>query len=397
MINSIAIAETGLQGYEQALQTISDNTANMNTPGFKGSATQFSDLAFGGGSTGNGETAFGQPGYGLRTLGTSFDFSPGQMQTTSNPLDIAVNGKGFFVTKDDKGNIHYTKDGEFKFDDSGTLVSTTSGEQVMGLDSGGTLVPITLAGLQTNAPHVTSTISFSGVLSTGQTSDTVSGITVIDSAGTSHTLSAQFTPASGSTTGVSTNWTVALLDGTTTVGTATLSFSASGSPTGNAQLSYTYKPTGGTAIPLTLDFSSGVTSFNAGASSTLAVSKQDGFALGTLTGETFDSTGTLQLAYSNGQTVKKQQLALAQFDSPDQVAVAANNSFSATGSQPWHLGVAGGGVFGSLTSSEVEGSNVDLSREFSNLVIMQRGYQACSEVVSTASDMLTALFGMMPK
>ncbi len=396
MINSIAIAETGLQGYEQALQTISDNTANMNTPGFKGSTSQFSDLAFGGGATSNGDTTFGQPGYGLRSLGTSFDFSPGQMQTTSNPLDIAVNGKGFFVTKDDKGNIHYTKDGEFKFDDSGTLVSTTSGEKVMGL-SGGTLVPITINGQQTSAPHVTSTIAFSGVLSTGQTSDTVSGITVIDNSGASHTLSAQFTPVSGSAAGAATSWTVALLDGTTTVGTATLTFGAGGSPSGTAKLSYTYTPSGGTAVPLTLDFSSGVSSFNAGASSTLAVASSDGYALGTLTGETFDSTGTLQLAYSNGQTVKNQQLALAQFDSPDQVAVAANNSFSAAGNQPWHLGVASSGIFGSLTSNEVEGSNVDLSREFSNLVIMQRGYQACSEVVSTASDMLTALFGMMPK
>jgi len=396
MINSIAIAETGLQGYESALQTISDNTANMNTPGFKGSKMQFSDLASGGGP-GEGGTAFGQSGFGLKTLGTSIDFSKGQMQATSNPLDLAVNGAGFFVTKDTKGNLHYTKDGQFKFDDSGTLVSATSGEKVMGLDSGGALAPISISGLQTNAPRVTSTISFSGVLSTGQTSDTVSGIKVIDGTGTAHTLSAQFTPVSGAPTGGGANWTVTLLDGATTVGTATLSFSASGSPTATTSLSYTYTPSGGTAMPLKLDFSSGVTSFNAGASSTLAVSSQDGYALGTLTGETFDNTGTLQLAYSNGQTVKNQQLALAQFDSPDQVAVAANNSFSAVGSTPWHVGVAGGGIFGSLTPNEIEGSNVDLSREFSNLVIMQRGYQASSEVVSTASDMLTALFGMMPK
>ena len=393
MINSISIAETGLQGYEQALQTISNNTANMNTAGFKGSTSEFSDLASGDAGSSNGDTTFGQPGFGLKSLGTSIDFSQGQMETTSNPLDLAVNGAGYFVTKDSKGATHYTKDGEFKFDDSGTLVSTTSGEKVMGLDSGGALVPISISGLQTNAPHVTTKVSFTGVLSTGQTSDTVSGITVIDSSGASHTLSAQFTPVTGSTT----SWTVTLLDGTTTVGTATLAFDASGSPTGTTALAFTYTPSGGTAQPLTLDFSSGVTSFNAGASSTLAVSTQDGYALGTLTGETFDSTGTLQLAYSNGQTVKNQQLALAQFDSPDQVAVAANNAFSAVGDVPWHVGLAGTGIFGSLTANEVEGSNVDLSREFSNLVIMQRGYQACSEVVSTASDMLTALFGMMPK
>ena len=395
MINSIAIAETGLQGYEQALQTISNNTANMDTPGFKGSTPEFADLAFGGNETsaGNGDSNFSRPGFGLQTLGTALDFSQGQMQATSNPLDLAVNGEGFFTTKDDKGQVHYTKDGEFKFDDSGTLVSTTSGEKVMGLDSSGALVPDSIAGLQSNPPHVTTTVTFGGILSSSQASDTVSGITVIDGAGTSHSLSATFTPVSGSTG----SWTVTLLDGTTTVGTATLAFSASGTPTGTTALSFSYTPSGGTAMPLTLDFSSGVSSFDVGSSSTLAVAKQDGYALGTLTGETFDQTGTLVLTYSNGQTVKNQQLALAQFDSVDQVEAVGRNAFRAVGQTPWHVGVAGSGIFGFLTSSEIEGSNVDLSHEFSNLVIMQRGYQACSEVVSTASDMLTALFGMMPK
>jgi flagellar hook protein FlgE len=140
-----------------------------------------------------------------------------------------------------------------------------------------------------------------------------------------------------------------------------------------------------------------VTSFDMGTSSTLALSSADGYAVGKLTGESFDDTGTLMLTYSNGQKTKQQQLALAQFDSPDQVEALGNNLFRAKDGSAWHLGVAGGTAFGSIQSSEVEGSNVDLSRQFSNLVIMQRGYQACSQVISTASDMLTALFGMMPK
>jgi flagellar hook protein FlgE len=394
MINSIVIAETGLKGYEQALQTISNNTANMNTPGFRSSTSTFADLAAGTSSEAGSDGAdFGQPGYGLRMLGTTMDFSAGQMETTSNPLDLAVNGQGYFTTQDDKGQVHYTKDGGFKFDDSGALVSTTSGEKVLGLDGNGGLAPISIAGLGVSPPKVTTKVSFAGILSSSQASDTVSGINVIDGAGTSHALSAKFTPVSG----LSGSWTVTLLDGSTTVGTATLAFSPSGSPTGTTALSFTYTPTNGAAMPLTLDFSSGVSSFDVGTSSTLAVSSQDGHALGNLTSETFDDTGTLVLKYSNSQTVKSQQLALAQFDSVDQVAVAGNNAFKAAGGTPWHVGTAGTGIFGSVTSSEIEGSNVDLSREFSNLVIMQRGYQACSEVVSTASDMLTALFGMMPK
>ena len=391
MINSIAIAESGLQGYEKALQTISDNTANMNTPGFKGSTTQFSDMAFG--EQADGGSPFGQAGDGLRSLGTSIDFSKGQMQATSNPLDLAVNGDGFFTTRDEQGNVHYTKDGAFKFDGEGQLVSVTSGEQVLGIDSGGALAPISIAALKTSLPKATTSVSFSGILSSSVQTDTVSGITVIDTSGTSHALTATLTPVTGSKG----SWTVTLLDGAATVGTGTLVFSAGGTPTGNASLPFSYTPAGGSAMALALDFSSGVTSVDIGGSSTLAVAKQDGYAAGTLTGETFDSTGTLVLTYSNSQTVKQQQLALSQFDSTDQVAAAGNNAFKAVGATAWHVGTAGSGTFGTLSSSELEGSNVDLSREFSNLVIMQRGYQACSQVVSTTSDMLTALFGMMPK
>ncbi len=394
MLDSIAIAETGLKGYESALQTISNNTANMNTPGFKGSSTEFSDLAFGNGegSLGGDETSFGQPGLGLKTLGTTIDFSQGEFQSTSNPLDLAVNGNGFFITKDTAGDIHYTKDGQFKFDDKGMLVSQTTGEQVMARDSGGALTPVTIAGLNTSLPKATTSVVFNGNLSSTATTDTINAVTVIDSSGTSHSLQVTLTPVTGSAG----SWTVTLLDGATTVGTATLKFTGNNVTPGSGTLSYTYTPAGGSAMPLTLDFSGNVTSTDQGGSSSLAVASQDGYAMGTITGETFDATGTLSLTYSNNQTVKGQQLALAQFTSIDQVEAVGNSQFKAKG-DAWQTGVAGSATYGSIESSEIEGSNVDLSREFSNLVIMQRGYQASSQIVSTASDMMTALFGMMPK
>lgn len=392
MLDSIAIAETGLQGYEAALKTISNNTANMNTPGFKGSSTEFADLAFGNGTAGHGGSGFGQPGLGLETLGTSIDFQQGELQSTGNPLDLAVNGSGFFITRDTQGNLHYTKDGQFKFDGKGALVSSTSGEQVLGLDSGGALSPISIETYKTSLPKTTTTVKFSGNLSSTATTDTINGITVIDAAGTSHALSLTLTPVTGSAG----SWTATLLDGVTSVGTATLKFTGNVVMPGSATLSFNYTPTGGTAMPLTLDFSGSVTSTDMGGNSSLAVSSQDGYAAGTLNGESFDDTGTLVLTYSNQQTVKNQRLALAQFTSIDQVEAVGNNQFKAKG-DAWHTGLAGSTGFGSIASSEIEGSNVDLSREFSRLVIMQRGYQASSQIVSTASDMLTALFGMMPK
>jgi flagellar hook protein FlgE len=207
-------------------------------------------------------------------------------------------------------------------------------------------------------------------------------------------LTLNFTNDSATTPGA---WTVQVMDGTTTVGTGQLVF-ANGTPTAaNSKITLTHMPTGLPAIPLTLDFSSNVTSYAAGNLSTLAFSSQDGYAPGTLTGESFDATGTLVLTYSNGQTVKDAQLVLGRFDSLDAVAATGNNQFDATNSLAWHAGVAQAGGFGTVRSGMVELSNVDLSQEFSDLVIMQRGYQASSQVISTANDMLQELFQMKSK
>lgn len=394
MIDSITIAESGLLGFEAGLRTISNNTANLNTPGFKGSSTQFADLFYSDSSLeSDGSPGVGEFGYGLNTLGTTLNFTPGQQTSTGDPLDVAENGQGYFVLKNAEGALHYTKDGEFKFDSTGTLVSAATGETVMGIDTNGNLVPITLANLGTNAPKATTAVTFSGNLSSTTTSDTVNNVTVIDAAGTTHTLSVALTAVSDQAG----SWNVALMDGTTQVGKGTISFSGGNIVSGSSKVALTYTPTGGQSMPLTLDFSSNVTSFDSGTSSTLSFAKQDGYGSSSLTGESFDSTGTLILAYANGQTAKGPQLALAQFSSPDQVQSIGSNEFAAQGSSGWTIGTAGTGQFGTVADGEVEGSNVDLSTEFSNLVVMQRGYQACSQVISTASDMLSTLFGIWGK
>ena len=394
MIDSINIAESGLLGFEAGLRTISNNTANLNTPGFKSSSTEFTDLFYSDSSLeSDGSPGVGEFGYGLDTVGTTLNFTPGQQTSTGDPLDVAENGQGFFVLKNADGELHYTKDGEFKFDSSGTLVSATTGETVMGLDANGNLVPITLTNEGTDAPKATTTVTFTGNLSSTTTSDTVNNVTVIDAAGTTHTLSVELTAVNGQAG----EWNVALMDGTTQVGTGTISFNSGSIVSGSSKVSLTYTPSGGQAMPLTLDFSSNVTSFDSGTSSTLAFAQQDGFASSSLTGQSFDSTGTLILAYANGQTQKGPQLALAQFASPDQVESIGANEFAAQGSSGWTIGTAGAGQFGTVAGGEVEGSNVDLSTEFSNLVVMQRGYQACSQVISTASDMLGTLFGIWGK
>ncbi|MNW04940.1 Flagellar hook protein FlgE [compost metagenome] len=74
-----------------------------------------------------------------------------------------------------------------------------------------------------------------------------------------------------------------------------------------------------------------------------------------------------------------------------------NNQFDVLNKDAWHFGRAGEGAFGNVVSGRVEISNVDLSQEFSDLVIMQRGYQASSQVISTANEMLQQLFSMKGK
>ncbi len=394
MLGSISIAATGLKGFERGLRNISNNTANLDTPGFKGSSTQFADLFYGNGnSVAGGNSGSGQFGYGLNAVGTSLNFAQGDLQNTGNALDLAVNGQGFFVLRDATGALHYTRDGQFKFNTEGTLVSTATGEEVMAADAGGQLSTITLNGLRAGAPSATSTVTLGGNLSSTATTATVGSVTVIDSAGGTHSLTIGLTPV----TGTPGSWTVTLTDGTNPVGTGTIQFNNGQPVSGQDKVALTYTPAGGTAIPLTLDFSTNVTSFDSGSASSLAVASQNGFAAGNLTQVTFDASGTMVLAYSNGQTVKNKQIALAQFSSVDDVQTVGNNEFAAKGGASWQIGLASTAQFGSVKSGTVEKSNVDLSGEFSDLVIMQRGYQACSQVISTASEMLNALFGMMSK
>ncbi|RYY67468.1 MAG: flagellar hook-basal body complex protein [Comamonadaceae bacterium] len=170
---------------------------------------------------------------------------------------------------------------------------------------------------------------------------------------------------------------------------------ADGSPTvATEKLTFNYTPAGRAARPVVLDFSSDVTSFASGTLSTLAMASQDGYAPGNLTTAAFDDKGELVATYANGQTVRGPRLLLARFSSPDAVEDLGGSRFAQANGLAWDSGAAGEGAFGRIRSGVLELSNVDLSREFSELVVMQRGYQASSQVIATANDMLQELFRM---
>lgn len=395
MLDSMYIGMSGLAGYAEGLRVIANNTANLNTPGFKSSSLQFSDLFYGNPtvSAGSGGNS-GELGFGLGTNGTVLNFMQGELRQTGNDLDLAVNGQGLFVLQDADGKLHYTRDGQFQFNTDGFLIDQTSGDFVMSLDAGNNLAKISIQGAQINGGQATSVVQFSGNLPSTVTTQSVGGVTVYDANGGEHDLSMTLTSTNGTPAD---GWNVELLDGATSVGTGQIVFSNGTPVAASSKISLTYTPVGGAPMPLVLDFSTGVTSFASGNVSTLALGSQDGYGPSDLAKATFDTSGTLVLTYANGQTVKSARLALGRFDNPDAIEAEGANEFTATDAEAWHTGYAGTGAFGSITAQSVEVSNVDLSQEFSDLVIMQRGYQASSEIISTANDMLQDLFSMKGK
>lgn len=396
MLESIYVGMTGLLGYSRGLRVIANNTANINTPGFKSSSLQFADMFYTGGNLSGGVASqnHDQVGFGLNTTGTTISFKQGELRQTGNDLDMAVDGQGLFVLKDADGKVGYSRAGQFKFDADGVLVTRSGEAKVMGLDSAGQFVEITLAGQMAHPGKPSSRVKFSGNLSSTATEQTVGGVKVVDATGGPHTLSLKLTNTNAATQG---SWKVELMDGTTSVGTGQIIFRDGKPQPDTAVISVTYAPAGQAPMALALDFSADVTSFAAGNLSTLAMASQDGVAPGSLTGAAFDANGVLTTSYSNGQTQKGARLALARFDSPDAVGAVGNNQFEVLDERAWHIGAAGEGAFGNVRAGVVEISNVDLSQEFSDLVVMQRGYQASSQVISTANDMLQELFSMKSK
>jgi len=387
MIESIYVGMTGLASFSRGLRVIANNTANLNTPGFKSSTLRFADAFYAGG--GYSGRQFGQMGYGVTTTGTAMSFKPGELRQTGNGLDLAMDGQGLFMLKAEDGSIRYTRAGQFQFDKTGVLVSG-SGAKVMGVGTNGAAPEISIANLKTTTGKATTSAKFTGNLSSAGTDQTVNGVRVYDAAGGEHLLTLKLTNTNATTAG---SWKVELMDGTTLVDTKQIVFQ-DGKPTAaTSRLSFTYSPAGQAAMPVTLDFSTDVTSFASGTLSTLAFASQDGYAPAELSSVSFDATGTLVLTYGNGQTTKGPRLSLGRFDTVDAVGTVGNNEFVALDGGAWHTGVAGG-AFGNVRAGYVEISNVDLSQEFSDLVIMQRGYQASSQVISTANEMLQELFSM---
>jgi len=130
MLPALYVSKTGLAAQDINLTTISNNLANVSTTGFKRDRAEFQDLLYqikrqpGAQSTQDSELPSGlQLGTGVRIVGTQKNFSAGSLQTTDQPLDLAVNGRGFFQIMQPDGTVAYSRDGTFHLNSNGQIVT----------------------------------------------------------------------------------------------------------------------------------------------------------------------------------------------------------------------------------------------------------------------------------
>ena len=400
MMDAIYTSLSGMQAYSNGLDTISNNVANLNTVGFKSSTPVFQDLVFQSASASlNGEPANTEQGAGVTAETLTQSFAQGQMSATGAPLDAAIDGNGFFVLND-SGTTLYTRAGQFEVDKNGYVVDTTTQAQVMFSTPTSTYGPLNVNAAQTDAPIATTTVTLAGNLvqnTTTPTTFTTPAITVYDASGASESLTVHF--AQSATNPLS--WTAQVENAAgSVIGTQALTFNANGSlATGSTSITATVTPASAPQFNVTFNLGTagafdGVTSTASGTTSTVSAQHVDGQPLGTLTQYAFTNAGQLQITYSNGDTKTIGTLVLARFETQDQLKEIGKGAFVAAGGANPTLGTALDQGLGSIDGGNLEMSNVDLTTQFTDLITIERGYQAGSQLVSAAGDMMQQLIDM---
>ena len=399
LISSLFTGVTGLSGNSEAMGVIGDNISNVNTVGFKGSKAVFSDIF----STilSNGSTT-SQLGRGSQLQGTIQEFSQGSFESSSNALDLALDGSGFFVVNNGAGNF-YTRAGQFRLNDDG-LVQAITGEILQGSSISNGVVStsttdIDLAGVQ-SSPQATTTFTLGANLDASATATTTftSPVTTYNSVGTQVIVSIQFTKVANAN-----QWTYAVSpsEGTVTSGASgTVTFDTSGqlsSPTTDQSIVIDFSAASTPAATQTLTWdlvnASGTTNgkltgFAAASNNNSLV--QDGFTTGTLIGLSTSSDGKISGLFNNGQTSELFQVTLGDFLAPSGLTRQGSNLFaeSAESGQPV-LGTAETGGFGSIVGQSLELSNVDLAEQFVTMIQTQQAFQASARIITTTDDLLT--------
>jgi len=393
---SIQIALSGMLAYSRGLDVISNNVANLNTPGFKQSDIRFQDVFYTltrQGSSG-GHDDFVQGG-GVTAAATSMRFTPGEIRDSGSDTDVAVNGNGLFLVRDGDQTL-YTRAGRFAFDEAGFLVSTVSGGRVAAIERGGNLRDFELGELRISPARATSRIEVVDNLSSGSSEHEISNVEIFDSVGDTHTVSLVFRNNSSVTPR---SWLVTVKNeaGEESAQAGEVRFSGDGSPlAGFEKTTFTFQPENGDAFEVTIALGApgrfdGATSFSAGSTSTLQLASQDGVAAGSILGLAFNENGRLQIRYSNGDEATGPWLALAHFETPELLRQVGDGFFENRDGLAERIGAPDEGMLGWIVGGSLEVSNVELTEQFTELIIVQRGFQASSQVLSISNEILQEL------
>jgi flagellar hook protein FlgE len=398
---------SGLNGASKSLDAIGNNVANSNTVGFKASQAQFADV-YASSLTGAGT---GTVGIGTKVAGVVQQFTQGNITASNNPLDVAINGGGFFRMSTG-GTVTYSRNGQFQLDKDGYIVNTNAARLTGYItNAGGVLSTGAPSEIQLNssdlAPVATTSISAvlnldsrAAVPSTAVFSaadptsyNNATSVTIYDSLGNPHVMQTFFVKTAPGA------WNAnVFIDGNAaTPATTGMTFSAVGAlltPAAPVALSLPLVPPTGATTPIlaTLDFN-GTTQY--GSNFGVNALSQNGFASGRLSGFNIGSDGIITGRYTNGRSAVLGQVVLANFTAPNGLQPLGNNVWAASStSGPELLGGPGSGSLGVLQSSAVEDSNVDLTAELVNMITAQRVYQANAQTIKTQDQVLQTLVNL---
>lgn len=401
MLTSFSTALSALNANTTAIDVVGNNLANLNTPGFKSSVVSFHDLVTQSIGSGAGTT---QIGFGVGTPVTLRHFSQGAIQSTAGSLDAAIQGNGFFIVKTAAGAVEYTRAGSFQANSLGNL-ATPTGEELQGwskingvLNTNAPVGPITVPVGALAAPVPTTSASIDLNLNASAiTGDAFStSVEVFDSLGTSHLARFTFTK-----TATANQWdysaTLPAGDATPapTPVTGTLTFDANGRlivplpADAPPVIAAAGLNDGAAALSVTWNiFNQGtprLTQF-AQVSATSAVA-QNGSATANLVNVELADGGQILARYSNGQQIVVGQLAMATILNPESMVAVGDNNFQLTArtAQP-AVGLPGSGGRGAVLGGCIEASTADIAREFTNLIVFQRAYQASSKIITTVDQ-----------
>jgi flagellar hook protein FlgE len=402
--------QQGLSGLNIAaknLDAIGNNVANASTIGYKAARAEFADVFANSLAGGAGV----QIGIGAQVAAVRQQFSQGNIVTTSNPLDVAINGAGFYRLSTN-GTISYARNGQFSLDRDGYIV-TNSGARLTGYpaDANGQIVASTPVDLQVSlaniAPRATSDARVAINLDSRQNvpaaafaiSDPTSynsstAMTVYDSQGNAHTLTLYFRKSAPNTWDVFGAADGAVLNGGAALGA--LAFGGNGLLPGNVTMNASIPLSNGAATPLAFPITfpvSDMTQF--GVNFSVSQLQQDGFTTGRLAGFSIGDDGVILGRYTNGQTRAQGQIVLANFINPQGLVALGGNEWAETSQSGQPLvSTPGSGNLGTLQAGALEEANVDLTEELVKMITAQRVYQANAQTIRTQDQVMQTIVNL---